>query len=72
MFRSNHSSKSDNQRTVELRALVLNIPVKKAITPCKPIYSSNLIEEGSYAGLIRDKGLSDAIQGSEINEGPDY
>jgi hypothetical protein len=67
-----HYSKSNLKRTAELRALILNLPVKKAIISGKPVYSSNLIEEGSYAGLIRDKGLSDALQGSDINEGPEY
>jgi len=72
MSREKHYSKSNSKRTEELRALVKDLPVKIAIIPCKPLYSSSLIEEGSYAGLIREKGLSDALQGSEINEGPDY
>lgn len=72
MNRKKHYSKPNNQRTEELKALVKDLPAKMVIIPCKPVYSSSLIEEGSYAGLIKDKGLSDALQGSEINEGPDY
>jgi len=72
MSREKHYSKSNNKRTEELRALVKDLSAKMVIIPCKTVYSSSLIEEGSYAGLIKDKGLSDALQGSEINEGLDY
>jgi len=69
---SKHYSKSKHKRTEELRSLVSNMPIKMAIIPCKPVYSSSLIEEGPYAAMIKDQGLNDALQGSEINEGPDY
>lgn len=69
---SKHYSKSNHKRTEELRSLVSNLPIKLAIIPCKPVYSSSLIEEGPYAALIRNHGLNDALQGSEINEAPDY
>jgi len=72
MPRIKHSSKSNLKRTAELRSLVANLPIQKVITPRKPVYSCSLIEEGPYAALIRDQGLSDALQGSEIAEGSDY
>lgn len=72
MPRTKQSMKPNHERTEALRRLVSKLPVKMSIIPCKPVYSSSLIEEGPYAGLIRDQGLSDALQGSEISEGPDY
>lgn len=72
MSKIKHSSKSNLKKTVELKTLVSNLPIKRAIIPCKPVYSSNLIEEGPYAALIRDQGLIDALQGAENTEGSDY
>ena len=72
MTGAKQSMKPNHKSTEELRRLVSELPVKRSIIPCKPIYSSSLIEEGVYAGLIRDQGLSDALQGSEIGESPEY
>jgi len=68
MAKSKHFSKSRRQKSEELRALVLNLNVKRVIIPGKTVYFSDSIQEGAYAALIRDQGLSDALQGSEINE----
>jgi hypothetical protein len=72
MVQKRHSSKFNVKRTEDLRALVQNLPVKRVIDPCKAIRTSDLIEEGPYASLIREQGLQDALPGLESYEGSDY